>query len=150
MKPYATRNMTNQERLFNYRLSRAKRIVENAFGILAHRFRCLLNTMLQKPDNMETIVLAYCCLHNLLVTRRPEKIAITADTEEIDGDHYQWIDGSWRSQDTLDSLPAVGGNVGTRSARAQRDYLRDYYATIGKVAWQDKAIDVNKYRKRCN
>lgn len=25
--------------------------------------------------------------------------------------------------------------------------LRDYYAATSKVSWQDKAIDVNKYRK---
>lgn len=37
LKPYPHRLMTPEERVFNYRLSRARRIVENAFGILAHR-----------------------------------------------------------------------------------------------------------------
>lgn len=37
-KPYAQRNMTRDERLFNYRLSRARRVVENAFGIVANRY----------------------------------------------------------------------------------------------------------------
>uniref|UniRef100_A0A8C5RC91 DDE Tnp4 domain-containing protein n=1 Tax=Laticauda laticaudata TaxID=8630 RepID=A0A8C5RC91_LATLA len=48
MKPYTSKYLTREERIFNYRLSRARRVVENAFGILANRFQVLLTTMLHR------------------------------------------------------------------------------------------------------
>ena len=38
MKPYANTRLTEEKRIFNYRLSRCQRISENAFGILANRW----------------------------------------------------------------------------------------------------------------
>ena len=37
IKPYPSRQLSLEERVFNYRQSRARRVVENAFGILANR-----------------------------------------------------------------------------------------------------------------
>lgn len=47
LKPYAQRELNSEKRIFNYRLSRARNVVENAFGIIASRFR-----ILHTPINM--------------------------------------------------------------------------------------------------
>lgn len=62
------------QRIFNYRLSRTHRIVENAFGIICNWFRILrLHVpILLSPEKVKKIVLC-CKLHNFL---RPNLIAI--------------------------------------------------------------------------
>uniref|UniRef100_A0A673L854 DDE Tnp4 domain-containing protein n=1 Tax=Sinocyclocheilus rhinocerous TaxID=307959 RepID=A0A673L854_9TELE len=39
MKPFARRGLSREQRVFNYRLSRARRIVENTFSVFANRFK---------------------------------------------------------------------------------------------------------------
>jgi len=40
LKPYPRKNLTAEERIANYRISRGRRISENMLGILANRWRC--------------------------------------------------------------------------------------------------------------
>ena len=70
MHPYPRRskheNLPENKAVFNYRLSRAGRIVENTFGLLAQHWR-LLNRWIQlSKDNVVTVVKACCILHNFL------------------------------------------------------------------------------------
>ena len=50
LKPYARSSLNDKRRIFNYRLSRAKR--ENAFGILASRFRLFRRPINNIPENV--------------------------------------------------------------------------------------------------
>ena len=71
MKPYARRGMDMPQRVFNYRLSRGGRVVEQAFGILTARFRIFQRPMQQEPPVVCRIVMACLILHNLLWQRHP-------------------------------------------------------------------------------
>ena len=66
MRPFARNALTNETHIFNYKLSRARRVVENAFGILANCWRlyhCLIYLI---PDNVTTVVKVAVVLHNNL------------------------------------------------------------------------------------
>ena len=53
-------------KVFNYRLSRARRIIENTFGILVSRWRISQKPTEGKPELVEKTVLAATALHNYL------------------------------------------------------------------------------------
>ncbi len=59
-KPFGQLGLTSEKRIFNYRLSRARRVVENSFGILANRFRVFMAPISLCPEKVEIIVIACC------------------------------------------------------------------------------------------
>lgn len=73
MKPFSCRSTEISERIFNYRLSWARRVVENAFGILSAKFMVFRAPIALKLSTTRSIVLACTCLHNFLLERQMEK-----------------------------------------------------------------------------
>ena len=72
MRPFPRGKKENrlpyEKTIFNYRLSRARRISENAFGILVQRFRVFDRRICMDDHNVVKIVKATCVLHNYLCT----------------------------------------------------------------------------------
>ena len=60
----------SDSRIFNYRLSRARRTSENAFGILSNRFRVLSSRIHLKPEIASQVVMTCCLLHKLSSFKR--------------------------------------------------------------------------------
>lgn len=73
MKPFALNNLTRSQQIFNYRLSRARRVVENAFGLITSRFRVLNTVIALSPEKVITFVRAICTLHNFLLSFGTER-----------------------------------------------------------------------------
>ncbi|KAL1457222.1 hypothetical protein MTO96_043572 [Rhipicephalus appendiculatus] len=66
LKPFSHRaQLSNEQRLFNYNLSKARRIVENAFGRLKARFRFIMKRMECEIDNCRLAIRACCVLNNV-------------------------------------------------------------------------------------
>ncbi|KAB0799878.1 hypothetical protein PPYR_07758 [Photinus pyralis] len=125
LKPYPQRGLSHDKKIFNYRLSRARRIIEHAFGILANRFRVLLNPICLSPNKVEKITLACVALHNYLCTNS--------------GQFYTDFDEA--SIITLDTWKPQGTNRTSRSALSVRDEYKNYFCSpTGSVEWQDAAV----------
>lgn len=67
LKPYSRENLSAVEHNYNKRLSRARRIVEHAFGIIAAKWR-ILNKSIETDVNVAVdIVKSICILHNIII-----------------------------------------------------------------------------------
>lgn len=127
MKPYPGRDLTNEKKIFNYRLSRARRTVENAFGIMANRFRILLNTIPLSVEKVELITYTCCILHNFLLKKKAHSYI----PSELRNNTYDKI------QSNLNSVSYQHGNRCTDKAATIRDHFCTYFNTVGAISWQD-------------
>ena len=126
IKPFSHRNLSMEDRIFNYRLSQARRIVENAFGLLASRFRILLGQINVCPEKAVALVLACCCLRNYLRRKEVESYYQGGfDIENISSGVIN--DADWRSGRTLLALQHIQGRNTTGSAKETR---QNFHVTL--------------------
>ena len=88
MKPYPFRNQPAANRVYNYHLSRARRVGENVFGIMTKRFRVLRKRLEFGPEK-KIDVSAICALHNWLMAKKeskPKNVPIGTVHDEVDGE----------------------------------------------------------------
>nr|CAI5823709.1 unnamed protein product [Callosobruchus analis] len=139
MKPYpGTHKKGSKER--HYRLSRARRVVENVFGIMSSIFRVLRKPMLLNPQNATNIVMACSLLHNFLRKSRTSSSRYTPPgTFDSDNDG-RIIPGTWRQDiDNVSSLLPLRNIPRKSGAQAKkiRETYAECFATVGKLPWQD-------------
>ena len=95
MRPFPGKLLLQQKRIFDYRLSQARRIVENAFGILAACFRVFRRPLMVSVENSETVVKGAVVLHNFL---RQEIATQYLTPKSVDHEDYRGhvSPGEWR------------------------------------------------------
>ena len=130
MKPFPQRSLETDQRVFNYRLSRARRVVENAFGILSNRFRVFLTTIQLEPARVNDIILVSCCLHNYIISK---KALSQISGEVVDNCGHHGLAGLLPSDDTNP----------TTTAKQQRMLLKEYFSSAhGCVPWQNDILSL--------
>lgn len=139
MRPYPGKNLPEKEVIFNYRLSRARRIVENSFGILAARWRVFRGLLIADPDKTTIVTQAAIALHNYLRTTDCSLYCPPGMIDSEDG-AGRVVQGTWRGEGRVDGLHGLGSVAGNRykkSAAEVRDTFRDYFVSPeGEIDWQ--------------
>ncbi|XP_064462319.1 uncharacterized protein LOC135372778 [Ornithodoros turicata] len=146
MRPFPKRSITSmRQRVFNYRHSRGRRIIENAFGVLAQRWRILRRPFAAKDDNIRRIVAACIALHNFLLSESESSKACYCPTGVVDreGSEGDEVRGMWRTEEAgrpaLAQFPRTGLRC-TSAAHQVREHLADYFMEEGALPFQeDKA-----------
>ncbi|KAJ8943662.1 hypothetical protein NQ318_005664 [Aromia moschata] len=141
LKPYPQRALSYEKRIFNYRLSRARNVSENAFGLIAARFRILHTAIhMNDPQNIIYVVLAICALYNFLI-KRNTSYTTAASFDQEDSVSHDLLMGDWRNTSTdLTSLRTTGQKNVSVAAKTNREKYTQYFNLEGKVQWQDDML----------
>jgi hypothetical protein len=147
MRPYPgqkSAHLPEEQAVFNYRLSRARRVIEQAFGILRARWRIFKGPITAQPDNVIRYVLAACTLHNYLMQTENCKYCPTFMVDRDDGVNFR--PGEWRGMNGDDNddnngllrpLPNSRGHRYHDKAMEMRNNLKTYLnSDQGSVSWQ--------------
>ena len=128
MRPFPRRNLSGEKRIFNCRLSRARKQIECAFGLLSSMWRILRKPIEVQVDFATDIVKATCILHNYIQNRDPERI------QEIGT-----IDDDTDSPLISSTARSAGRQAG--DGKAVRNVLMNYFTSpTGSVDWQTNIL----------
>lgn len=139
MRPFPrSKHLDVRKKVFNYRLSRARRVVENAFGLLAARWRIYRKPINTSLNTAIKIIQATTALHNNIIqhetTLHPaERIYSNNNTEENTNLIYTGA---------FSEMNAHNRNSCSAYAAQVRNHYADYFMNAGAVEWQwDKVLN---------
>ncbi|XP_066587645.1 uncharacterized protein [Prorops nasuta] len=130
LRPYPGKSELNDDRrVFNYRLSRARRTIENTFGILVSQWRILKRPINCTVDKTISIVKAIVCLHNFLRTND--------DNDENDENTlHNTYTSEYFNNSAFRNVSSLGSNNSTRNAIIIREEFCKFFNSEGAVPWQ--------------
>ncbi|RVE43036.1 hypothetical protein evm_012307 [Chilo suppressalis] len=130
MRPYPANQLANiEKRVFNYRLSRARRIVESAFGILQSRFEIFQRRMQVQAKYIDNIILACCSLHNYIINNATTELPNPLQESDI-------LEGS------VDNNVVGDDDIIMCEGMVVRDQFKQYFnSEHGSVSWQNNIVN---------
>jgi len=153
MIPYPKASLNDQDeklryerRIFNFRLSRATRVADNAFGVMVCRWKKMQKRLAVPVDTAILYVRACICLHNYIMKTR------TSNNNGMGtfGDVYGAKDrlskpGRWRGDSSpwVDTMIKSNKNP-TLEARKRRDVLAKYLSYENTLDYQVEVSNASK------
>lgn len=132
MRPYSKRILDNTKRIFNYRLSRGRKTIECAFGMMCEKFQVLNSPILCRDvEKINGIIKSVCVLHNFFRKREGIQYRTSQHDENVS-------DGVAVLPLQNDNMPNIEINIRS-SANDIRNYLANYFITPqASLPWQWK------------
>lgn len=133
MKPYSRRIATfdHQMEIFNYRLCRARRVAENAFGLLCQIFRVFYSPIGISPETCDDLIITACCLHNILRDAYLENNPVP----------FYRLNEEHEPNMNMARMASTNG-FANRDGLWVREQLKDYFCTEqGEVLWQENIVN---------
>ena len=113
-------------------------MVENAFGMMANRFRVMLNAMAHDAPTVRLITLSCIVLHNIILRKYPH-----VQRRYIEELNRTVQAGSWRDLITEDhALEEIAPNTATSEAKEIRALLKEWVYSVGRLPFQAKRVGV--------
>lgn len=148
MRPYPGKQSVERlKRVFNFRLGRARRPIENSFGILASKWRIFRRPINMNVQNTMLVVQASVCLHNWLrmadIHEENNVQYITSSMVDCE-DSSGFKPGSWRTEsnqyNVFNDMSRIGSNTSTKEAIKIREAFTNYFNNEGALDWQDQYL----------
>ena len=133
LRPYPGHHLSDKKAVYNYPLSRARRISENAFGIFSNKWKIFHRPIQMKVENICAVVKASCVLHNFV--RRIEGKPAQEKLVHNDAEDLPLI----VEEVPLIRLASTRGNEPQRAKEIQEQFA-DYFMGSGRVEWQMRSI----------
>lgn len=143
MRPYPGKDLNSNRRIYNYRHSRARRCIENCFGIYASRWRIFRKPINCSLETVDGIIKSTVCLHNFL--KKYERCLSNAQRRYCPNSYVDTEDelgnlvlGEWRTRECfgMENVARTGANFYSKNASIIRDELCEYFNDEGVVAFQ--------------
>nr|XP_037270739.1 LOW QUALITY PROTEIN: uncharacterized protein LOC119162952 [Rhipicephalus microplus] len=134
-----------QRATFNYRVSRAHLLNENAFGIMSSRWRILRRAFRASEATTENIIRACVELHNFMLQESSHARLTYNPPGYVDHEDWQGscMEGAWRDGDDDSSTfkePTASRCHSARVVTDVREKLAKFFMNEGQVPWQERIV----------